>query len=68
MRDALELVVDDQLGDQLRLCRIAFSIYVAHERRRGGLTKPNMYTNDVSVEIMKLYHPRCVSYISEYTV
>ena len=32
------------------------------------LTNPNMYTKLVNVEMTKLYHPRCVSYMREYMV
>lgn len=56
---ALQLVVDDELRDELGLCEASMSIQT--EPLELSLTNPNMYTNEVKVEITKEYHPLCVS-------
>ncbi len=61
----LELIVDDKLRDKLSLQSIAFVRSTGPEEPPSVRTKPNMYTKDVNVEMMKLYHPLCVSYIRE---
>ena len=58
----LKLIVDYQLRDQLGLEEV---VSRTADSREGLLTKPNMYTKEVRVEIMKLYHPRWVSYNNE---
>ena len=59
VRYAFQLVVNNELWDELGLRgKSARPICPDVERRP---TKPNMYTNDVKVEMTNEYHPRCVS-------
>lgn len=56
----LQFIVDDKLRDQLGLRRDS-SEGIAVEGHSRRLTKPNMYTKEVKVDIIKLYHPLWVS-------